>query len=399
MKKKIVSVMMTAVVAAATVFSAAVPAFAADTVKIGVYEPASGDNGAGGKQETLGIQYANSETPTVEIDGKEYNVELDIVDNESSTDKGPSAASTLVSDGVSIVLGSYGSGVSIAASDIFKDGGVPALGISCTNPQITQGNTHYFRICFLDPFQGTVMANYAADQGYTKAAVIAQNGDDYSTGLAGYFKTAFAELGGEIVADETYNTNESDFNAILTKVKSADPDCIFIPSSIATATLILPQITANGIDAQVLAGDTWENAAIISKDMVGAAFSTFFDENDESNPVAVEFVKGFKEYLNSSKQNLTWNSGTDTVAAVSALGYDAYMAMYNAIAALDGDTVNSVAIRDALYNVNFDGVTGNITFNDTGDANKDTAYIKTCTDKSLKSKSFEFLKTQTVEAK
>ena len=85
MKKKIVSVMMTAVVAAATVFSAAVPAFAADTVKIGVYEPASGDNGAGGKQETLGIQYANSETPTVEIDGKEYNVELDIVDNESST--------------------------------------------------------------------------------------------------------------------------------------------------------------------------------------------------------------------------------------------------------------------------------------------------------------------------
>lgn len=395
MKKKIMSVLVAAMMVAAT----AVPAFAADTVKIGVYEPASGDNGAGGKQETLGVQYANSVTPTVEIDGKEYDVELDIVDNESSNDKGPSAAAQLVSDKVSIVLGSYGSGVSIAASDIFKDGGVPALGISCTNPQITQGNTHYFRICFLDPFQGTVMANYAADQGYTKAAVIAQNGDDYSTGLAGYFKTAFADLGGEIVADETYNTNESDFNAILTKVKSADPDCIFIPSSIATATLILPQITANGIDAQVLAGDTWENAAIISKDMVGAAFSTFFDENDESNPVAVEFVKGFKEYLNSSKQNLTWNSGTDTVAAVSALGYDAYMAMYNAIAALDGDTVNSVAIRDALYNVNFDGVTGNITFNDTGDANKDTAYIKTCTDKSLKSKSFEFLKTQTVEAK
>ena len=370
-----------------------------DTIKIGVFEPTTGENGGGGMQEVLGVRYANQLYPTVEVGGKTYNIELVEVDNQSDKTAAGTAAQQLISEGVVGVLGSYGSGVAIAAGDTFKTAAVPAIGCSCTNPQVTSDNEFYFRVCFLDPFQGTVMANYAADQGYTKAAVIAQNGDDYSTGLAGYFKTAFADLGGEIVADETYNTNESDFNAILTKVKSADPDCIFIPSSIATATLILPQITANGIDAQVLAGDTWENAAIISKDMVGAAFSTFFDENDESNPVAVEFVKGFKEYLNSSKQNLTWNSGTDTVAAVSALGYDAYMAMYNAIAALDGDTVNSVAIRDALYNVNFDGVTGNITFNDTGDANKDTAYIKTCTDKSLKSKSFEFLKTQTVEAK
>ena len=107
MKKKIMSVLVAAMMVAAT----AVPAFAADTVKIGVYEPASGDNGAGGKQETLGVQYANSVTPTVEIDGKEYDVELDIVDNESSNDKGPSAAAQLVSDKVSIVLGSYGSGV------------------------------------------------------------------------------------------------------------------------------------------------------------------------------------------------------------------------------------------------------------------------------------------------
>ena len=102
MKKKIMSVLVAAMMVAAT----AVPAFAADTVKIGVYEPASGDNGAGGKQETLGVQYANSVTPTVEIDGKEYDVELDIVDNESSNDKGPSAAAQLVSDKVSIVLGS-----------------------------------------------------------------------------------------------------------------------------------------------------------------------------------------------------------------------------------------------------------------------------------------------------
>ena len=123
------------------------------------------------------------------------------------------------------------------------------------------------------------------DEGYTTAAVISQNGDDYSTGLAGFFKQAYESLGGTIVADETYQTNESDFNAILTSVKAADPDVIFCPSSINTATLILPQISANGIEATVLASDTWENAAIISDDAVGVVFSTFFDEKDESNPV------------------------------------------------------------------------------------------------------------------
>ena len=126
-------------------------------VKIGVYEPASGDNGAGGKQETLGVQYANKVQPTVEINGETYTVQLDIVDNQSSTDKGPSAAQQLVSDGVSVVLGSYGSAVAIAAGDVFKNGKVPAIGVTCTNPQVTEGNDYYYRICFLDPFQGTVL--------------------------------------------------------------------------------------------------------------------------------------------------------------------------------------------------------------------------------------------------
>ena len=124
-----------------------------DTVVIGVFEPLTGDNGAGGKQEYLGMQYANSITPEVTIGDKTYKVELSVVDNESSNDKAVSAASQLISQNVSIVLGSYGSGVSIAASDTFGEAGVPAMGVTCTNPQITEGNDHYFRICFLDPFR------------------------------------------------------------------------------------------------------------------------------------------------------------------------------------------------------------------------------------------------------
>ena len=119
---------------------------AQNVVKIGVFEPASGDSGAGGKQEMLGMQYANYETPTVEINGVTYEVQLVYADNGSSTDKAPSAAQQLVSSGVSVVLGSYGSGVSIAGSQYFADANIAAIGASCTNPQVTAGNDHYFRI-------------------------------------------------------------------------------------------------------------------------------------------------------------------------------------------------------------------------------------------------------------
>ena len=116
-----------------------VPAFAmADNViRIGVFEPSTGDNGAGGKQEILGIEYANSLAPTVTIGGEEYTVELVIEDNQSLTDKAISAAQSLVSKDVSVVLGSYGSGVSMAGGDVFAEAGVPAIGVSCTNPNVT----------------------------------------------------------------------------------------------------------------------------------------------------------------------------------------------------------------------------------------------------------------------
>ena len=154
-------------------------------IKIGVFEPQSGDNGAGGKQEVLGIQYANSVKPTVTIGGEEYKIELDIQDNQSSTDKAVSAAQQLVADKVSVVLGSYGSGVSIAAGTYFANAKIPAIGCSCTNAAVTAGNDYYFRVCFLDPFQGSVMASFAMEEfGAKKAYVLSMLGDDYTVGLA-----------------------------------------------------------------------------------------------------------------------------------------------------------------------------------------------------------------------
>ena len=218
-----------------------------NVVKVGVFEPASGDNGAGGKQETLGIQYANYVTPTVEIGGKEYTVQLEIVDNESSNDKAPTAAGTLVSAGVSVVLGSYGSGVSIAGSDTFKEAGIPVIGVTCTNPQITEGNTHYFRVCFLDPFQGTVLANFASDSfGAQKAYVLTKLGDDYSTGLGHYFTEAFEALGGEVI-EETFQEGNSDFTSYITSAKNEGAEVFFAPSSTEVAALLIEQAASQGL--------------------------------------------------------------------------------------------------------------------------------------------------------
>ena len=373
MKKRVLAVLLSAAVAASMVAATAATAFAADTVKIGVYEPASGDNGAGGKQETLGIQYANSVQPTVEIDGKEYNVELDIVDNESSNDKGPSAASKLVSDGVSVVLGSYGSSVAIAASDIFKQGGVPAIGVTCTNPQVTQGNTHYFRICFLDPFQGTVLANFASDKFKAKKAyVLTKQGDDYSAGLGHYFTKAFEDAGGEVVSD-TFPEGNSDFASYVTTAKNEGADVFFAPVSTEAAALIIDQAASQGLEAPLLAGDTWDSNVILNavkgKDLQ-LYVTTFYQEGGNK-----EFDDGMKEFVNSDSTNKANNGGNDTIAAVSAMGYDAY---FTALKALKGaGSTDPAKVNEALWDVQYDGVCGHVEFDkENGDAVRDTAYVK-----------------------
>ncbi len=359
-----------------------------DTIKVGVFEPVTGENGGGGSQEVLGIRYANKQVPSVTIGDKEYKIELVEVDNQSDKTAAVTAASQLITSGVVAVLGSYGSGVSIAAGATFESAGVPAIGCSCTNPQVTLGNDFYFRVCFLDPFQGTVMANYAyATKGCQKAYVIYQNGDDYSTGLANYFMQAYK---GEVVGQSTFNTNESDFNAYITAAKATNPDVVFVPSSIQTASLFIKQAREAGLDCAIMAGDTWENQTIIDNagkdNATNVYLSTFFDENDSG---AADFVKGYKEFLNSDNANLTLNGGNDVVAAVSALGYDAYMTLVEALRKVDPANVNSVAIRDALKTVSFTGVTGSISFDENGDTKKDTAFIKEMADGA-----FKFLGTQ-----
>lgn len=359
-----------------------------NVIKIGVFEPVTGENGGGGYQEVLGIRYANKVYPTVEINGTTYDIELVEVDNKSDKTEAISAAQNLISEGVSVVLGSYGSGVSIAAGDFFAEAKIPAIGASCTNPQVTLGNDYYFRVCFLDPFQGTVMANYAYQDNAKTAAVITQLGDDYSSGLGNYFIEAFEKLAGEgsIVAQEQFQTNQTDFKAILTNIKAANPDVIFAPSSIATAPLIIKQARELGITAKIMAGDTWENSSVIENAgeyAEGVTLSTFYDEADPATEEAKSFVTGFKEYLKENNQS-------EIIPGVSALGYDAYLVALEAIKA--ANSTDTTAIRDAIVKTTIDGVTGSISFDENGDAKKDMAFIKI-----VENGEFNFLKTVKVD--
>ena len=360
------------------------------TIKIGVFEPASGDSGAGGKQEMLGMQYANKECPTIEVGGETYNVELVYADNGSSTDKAPSAAQQLVSSGVSVVLGSYGSGVSIAGSKYFEEAKIAAIGATCTNPQVTAGNSHYFRICFLDPFQGTVMANYAFKECGAKVAYcLAELGNDYDVGLCHYFQEAFEALGGQVISD-TFPTGTSDFTSYLTNATMYAADVFFCPVSIAYSTQILQQAAGQNVAFPILGGDTLDSNVVANAAKgtnIKVTISTFYQEGANK-----AFDEGFKAWLNSDSEALTNNGGNDMIAAVSVMGYDAYYTAIEAIKA--AGTPDSAAIMAALPSVTLNGVSGAIAFDETGDAIRTSAFIKSV---DTASGDWLFVAEQTVE--
>ena len=339
-------------------------------VKIGVFEPATGDSGAGGKQEMLGMQYANKETPTVDIGGTTYNVELVYADNGSTTDKAPTAAAELVSKDVSLVLGSYGSSVAMAGGPVFDEAGLAAIGVTCTNPNITAGNDYYFRICFLDNFQAQVLVNFAKDKfSAQKAYCLGELGNEYDQGLINYFEQAFDGT----VEKDSFPTNTSDFTTYLNKAVNEDADVIFCPVSITYSTQIVKLAASLGIEIPILGGDTLDSNMVLEAAAgsdVQLYVSTFYQEGGSP-----KFDDGIKAWLNEDSTAMTNNGGNDTIAAVTAMGYDAYYVALEALKA--AGSTDKAAVKAALPDVTYTGVSGSIAFDEQGDAIRDTAYIKT----------------------
>ena len=341
-------------------------------VRIGVFEPQTGDNGAGGKQEILGMQYANYVQPTVTIDGTTYDVKLEIVDNRTTPENGPSAAAELMNRDVSVVLGSYGSGVSSAGGAVFEEAGVPAIGVTCTNPQVTTDCSVYFRICFTDPFQGPALASYAYNTlGVDTAYTLAMLGSDYDQGLVYYFTEAFEALGGTVVSED-FPEGSANFVSYINNAKSAGAGVIFAPVSTNYAQLIIEAAGAQGFEGSLLGSDTWDNNMVVESTVgknVSVEVTTFYQEGGNA-----DFDAGIKEWMNANPDALTNNGGNDMVSAVTAMGYDAYFTALEALK-LAGST-DPAAVLEALPNVSYEGVCGLIEFDEIGDAKRDQAYIK-----------------------
>jgi len=338
-----------------------------ERIIIGSFEPLSGANAVDGKLEKQGIDLAHKLYPTVTIDGKEIPVELRYADNKSDKIESETAAQKLVHDfGASIVLGSWGSSNSIAAGPIFEKAQVPAIGTSCTNPLVTLGNDYYFRVCFTDPFQGKVMANYAFKEGeYRKIAVIQEESSVYSVALVKIFTENFKQLTGDensIINAGSYNTGDNDFKVQLTAIKDSDAQAIFFPGNFTESALIMKQARQLGITLPFLGGDTWETPEIIriaGEAAEGAVYSSFYDPAVPLTDRAAEFLDAFAAEYGKD----------EPVTGVTAQGFDAYLLALETIqkaGRLDGP-----ALRDTLAATkDFEGATGFVTLDENGDAVK-----------------------------
>ena len=341
-----------------------------NVIKVGVFLPLTGDNAAGGELELRGIKLANQLHP--EVLGKK--VELVVADNKSDKAEAASVAARLIEkDKVSAIVGSYGSSLSMAAGNIVKENKVPAVGTSCTNPQVTANNDYYFRACFIDPFQGKVMAEYAHQNGFKKVAIVQEVSNDYSVGLAKFFREEFVKLTGDensIVDIANYQTGDKDFTAILTNIKAQDPDAVFAPGNFTESALLVKQARQLGIDAQFMGGDTWETQEFIDvggKDVEGVALSTAFDREKASTEEAKKFLDAYTKEYNGEPSALT------------AMAYDAYLIAVNGIEKA-GTAADTVKIRDAIAATkDLECVTGMTTLDENGDPIKDVV-IKTVKD-------------------
>ncbi len=342
----------------------------AQPIRIGVFEPLTGSKATGGLMEVEGIEVAHALKP--EALGRP--IELVLMDNESDDDIAVDAAQRLADENIDIVLGSWGSSLSIAGGKVFMENEIPAIGTSCTNPKVTAGNPYYFRVCYLDDFQGTMLAAYAKNHLSAKtAAIICDISNVYAIGLRTFFLSAFGAE--NIVAEAYFNTGDTEFTAQIAAVMAANPDVIFLPSDYTEPGLIMAQARDFGYtDILFLGADTWETEDLITvggEAVEACRFTTFFDSDADPTPESKAFLAKYAEMY-----------GGKPKGAVTALGYDAYMAAVAAIEA--AGTTDGPALRDALAALSFTGVTGAIRFDENGDAIKNMAIIKTVEDGQFK---------------
>lgn len=288
-------------------------------------------------------------------------------DNQGKPTESAAAANRLiVRDQVHVLIGEVASSRSLAMAPIAEEHQVPMITPASTNPRVTEGKDWVFRVCFIDPFQGLVMAKFAREElGISRVAVLRDVRNDYSVGLANFFVKAFEELGGDVLVDQSYSAGDIDFRSQLTEIRARQPEAIYVPGYYTDVGLIARQSRELGLDVPLMGGDGWDSSKLYEiggTALEGSYFSNHYSfENPD--PVVQGFIKRYREAYGRVPD------------ALAALGYDAARLAADAIERVG--SLDRSAIRYALATTrNFRGVTGTITMDERHNPVKPATVLK-----------------------
>ena len=348
-----------------------------DTIRIGVIAELTGDMPAVGESCKKAAEMAVKEVNNaggLEVGGKKFKVELFVEDNAGKAEQSASAAQKLITQQkVVAIVGPNATRYAIPASEIAESSKVVLISPWSTNPKTTLDaksdapKKYVFRACFIDPFQGRVVARFALDNlKAKKAAVLYDVASDYNKGIAEFFKTTFEQNGGQVVAFETYTTNDKDFSGQLTKIKKTAPDVVFLPNYYSEVPLQIQQAKRLGLTVPFLGSDSWGSAELVKlcgNECEGYYFSTHY-ASDAATPAATKFIEAFKAKYNAMPDD------------VAALTYDSFGLLWQAMK--NGGAVDREAVRNALAKVpQYEGVTGMMQFKEgSGDPVKSAVILK-----------------------
>jgi branched-chain amino acid transport system substrate-binding protein len=334
--------------------AAPAPAPAGDKILIGHVGSMTGNEATFGDSTDKGIRLAiDEQNKKGGVKGKQ--LVLKTLDDQGKPEEAAVAATRLVTqDKVTVLLGEVASSRSLAMAPVADSNQVPMISPTSTNPRVTKDGDktrpYVFRVCFIDPFQGTVMAKFAKDNlKVTKVAVLRDVGNDYSVGLADFFEKKYKDLGGNVVADVSYKAGDQDFKAQLTAIKTKNPQAIYVPGYYTDVALISRQARELGLKQPLMGGDGWDSSKLyeISKGALdGSYFSNHYSDEDPA-PVIQEFVQKYKAAYGNVPD------------ALAVLGYDAARVAMDAIDR--AKDLSGPAVREAIEQTKgFKGVSGTI---------------------------------------
>jgi len=339
---------------------------ASDVIRVGEVGSMTGQEATFGISTHQGIELAFKQINAAGgVKGKK--LELISLDDQGKPEEAATATTKLITqNGITALLGEVASSRSLAMAPIAQNSKVPMITPSSTNPKVTEQGDYIFRVCFIDPFQGTVMAKFARENlKFSKIAILRDVKNDYSVGLANYFSETFKKMGGEIVVDQSYSAGDIDFKSQLTSIRAKKPEGIFVPGYYTEVGLIARQAHDLGVTAPLLGGDGWDSPKLTEiggTAINGSYFSNHYTPEDKS-PQVQSFIAKYKE---------AYGSIADGEAA---MGYDAALILADAMNR--AKSLEGADLRDAIAATkNYQAVTGKITIDQNRNAVKSAVVIK-----------------------